>query len=60
MVADCPVNVVERLWLRTVPFMLWRDYGGGQSPYNVERFMVADCPINAVKRIWWRPVPLMW
>jgi hypothetical protein len=29
--ADCPINVVERLWLRTVPLMLRRDYGGGLS-----------------------------
>jgi hypothetical protein len=31
MVADYPINAVERLWLRTVPLMLWRDYGGGLS-----------------------------
>ncbi len=63
MVADCPINVVERLWLRTVPLMLWRDYGCGLPINVVERLwlrtvplmlwretMVADCPINVVER----------
>ncbi len=45
MVADCPINVVERLWWHTVPLMLWKDYGCGLSHYNVERFMVRIVPL---------------